>query len=156
MEFQFDGAPLLILRKNNLTVRVIEKSEGFPPGKRSDPLGDQLSWEQLLLHACRGKARIWMITRDSDYCLKSCGKLFLNPFLSQEIKRAALGVEILCFENMKDGLKDFVQQTGITAKMPTPKDSEEIKEELDSVYEIREPYLSAIAGFTSRLAFSCG
>jgi hypothetical protein len=40
--------------------RARERRErGNPPGKKSDPLGDQLTWEQLLSH-CKGKSKIWI------------------------------------------------------------------------------------------------
>jgi len=37
------------------------KERGNPPGKKADPLGDQLTWEQLLSHF-KGKSRLWIIT----------------------------------------------------------------------------------------------
>jgi hypothetical protein len=42
------------------------KERGNPPGKRSDPLGDQVSWEQLL-SCCKRLERLWIITADKDY-----------------------------------------------------------------------------------------
>src|SRR5713226_9825700 len=49
------------------------KERGNPPGKKSDPLGDQLSWEQILSR-CQDKPRLWIITKDSDYATKHEGE----------------------------------------------------------------------------------
>jgi hypothetical protein len=47
------------------------KELGNPPGKKSDPLGDQITWEQFI-NACskRKVATVWIITRDGDFGLK--------------------------------------------------------------------------------------
>jgi hypothetical protein len=52
------------------TQRARERRErGNPPGKKADPLGDQLTWEQLLSH-CKGRSKLWIVSKDSDYCTK--------------------------------------------------------------------------------------
>ncbi len=41
---------------------------------------------------------------------------------------------MFCFDNILGGIKDFIEQTGTKAeKLPTPEESEEIKEEQDSL-----------------------
>jgi hypothetical protein len=45
------------------------KERGNPPGKKGDPLGDQLSWEQFL-DAVRGEKSVWIVTRDRDYATR--------------------------------------------------------------------------------------
>ena len=37
------------------------KERGNPPGKPTDPLGDQITWEQLLTHS-KGSKRLWIIS----------------------------------------------------------------------------------------------
>lgn len=69
---------------------------GNPPGKPTDPLGDQISWEQLLSH-CKTKPRIWLVSADSDYSIEHQGKRFLNSFLQQDLARARQPVpEVFC------------------------------------------------------------
>src|SRR6266545_4267244 len=60
------------------------KERGNPPGKQKDSLGDQLTWEQLLSH-CKGKFKLWVISMDSDYCIKHDDMRFLNPFLYEDL-----------------------------------------------------------------------
>jgi hypothetical protein len=42
------------------------KERGDPPGKPTDPIGDQINWEQILCQFV-GKTKLWVITNDSDY-----------------------------------------------------------------------------------------
>ena len=61
--------------------RARERRElGNPPGKKSDPLGDQLTWEQILTHF-KGKQRLWIISRDQDYGTPHGKKSFVNRML---------------------------------------------------------------------------
>jgi PIN domain-containing protein len=111
------------------------KERGSPPGKKADTLGDQLTWEQLLSH-CKGKSKLWLISKDSDYCTKyDGGKMFLNPLLYQNLVRPDCPTpEVFCFDGIDEGISDFVKATGVRAdKLLTPNESEEIKKELDSL-----------------------
>lgn len=110
------------------------KEKGNPPGKKAGPLGDQLTWEQLLSH-CKGKSKLWIISKDSDYCIKRCSKVFLNPLLYQDLGRMNQPpTEVFCFDSIDEGLRDFVQVTGVKAeKLPTLEESKEIRRELDSL-----------------------
>ncbi len=107
------------------------KEKGNPPGKPNDPLGDQLTWEQLLGRA-KGKSKVWIVSTDQDYCVKHDGKRFLNSFLYQELAAVnAPPTQVFCFDNLDDGIRDFVKQMGVKAEaaLPTPEESREIKEE---------------------------
>ncbi len=115
--------------------RARERKEiGNPPGKKADPLGDQLTWEQLLSHF-KGKSRLWIISSDSDYCIKHSGKMFLNPHLYQDLVQLnQKDPEVICFDSIDEGIRDFARTTGVKAeRLPTPEESKEIKEELDSL-----------------------
>src|ERR1700722_11947028 len=107
---------------------------GNPPGKNNDPLGDQVSWEQILRKAA-GKPSLWVITKDSDYATKYEGRVFLNGFLYDEL--ASLykkEPDVFCFDNLAEGLKHFVKTTSVkTEKLLTPRETEQIKEEQDSL-----------------------
>jgi hypothetical protein len=110
------------------------KERGNPPGKKSDPLGDEISWEQILSQ-CQDKPRLWIITNDSDYCTKHKGKMFLNAFLYQELARLYQSEPtVFCFDNIADGLKHFADTTGAKAEnLPTPEETEQIKKEQESL-----------------------
>jgi hypothetical protein len=109
------------------------KERGTPPGKQKDPLGDQLTWEQLLTQ-CNAKKKklVWIISSDEDYYTKHDGNCFLNPVLRQELMTA--GAEAFCFDNLNEGIKDFVSKMNVkTDKLPTGEESKAIQDELDSL-----------------------
>jgi PIN domain len=109
------------------------KERGDPPGKQTDPIGDQVTWEQILGRFV-GKTKLWIITRDSDYGSIYDGKGFLNQFLYEELASVSTGAEVFLFENVPDGIKHFAEITGVTAdKLPTPAQIEEIKVEEETL-----------------------
>jgi hypothetical protein len=70
------------------------KERGDPPGKKTDPIGDELNWEQIL---CRfvGKTKLWIVSRDSDYG-STYGETptgFLNRLLYDELRKVSPGAE---------------------------------------------------------------
>ena len=54
------------------------KEIGNPPGKKSDPLGDQISWEQLL-DAAKGVNDVWIVSNDRDYLVRVEGQVLPQP-----------------------------------------------------------------------------
>jgi hypothetical protein len=112
---------------------------GNPPGKSNNPIGDQLTWEQILTHF-REKRRLWIISRDGDYGTVYGGKGFLNHFLYNELCRVASEPEVYLFEDAIDGLNHFVDTTGVKAEQRlTPNEAEEIKEEERSLPSLNNP-----------------
>ena len=116
-------------------LRARERKElGNAPGKKVDPLGDQLSWEQILSR-CKDKSRLWIITRDGDFATKYGGKLFLNAALYQnlaELRQPA--PEVFCFDNIPDGIKHFAETVHVKAeKLPSPEEIEQIKKEQEAL-----------------------
>jgi hypothetical protein len=107
------------------------RERGNPPGKRSDPIGDQLTWEQILTHfGEKRKKRLWVISKDSDYGRIYGKKQYLNPFLYDELCKINPNAEAFMFTNTIDGIKDFAAKTGVKAiKLPTPEEAKEIKKE---------------------------
>jgi hypothetical protein len=102
---------------------------GNPPGKSNNPIGDQLTWEQILTHF-KGKKRLWIISRDGDYGTVYDGKGFLNRFLYDELCKVTTAPEVYLFEDTVEGIKYFVETTGVKAeKQLTPKETEEIEKE---------------------------
>ncbi len=107
---------------------------GNPPGKRSDPLGDQLTWEQILSR-CSTTRRLWIITRDGDYATEYRGKVFLNAALRNDLsKLLSPAPKVFCFNNIPDGIKHFADTTQVRAKeLPAPEVTEQIKKEQESL-----------------------
>jgi hypothetical protein len=102
---------------------------GNPPGKTTNPIGDQLSWEQILTQF-KDKKRLWIISRDGDYGTPYSGKRFLNRFLYDELCKIAPDPEIYLFEDIAEGINHFVDTTGVKAEQRlTPEEVEEIKRE---------------------------
>jgi hypothetical protein len=109
------------------------KERGQPPGKKTGPLGDELTWEQILSRFV-GKKKLWIITKDSDYGTFYNGKGFLNQFLYEELRKVSPDAQAFLFDNVVDGIKAFAVVTGVKAdKLPTPEQIEEIKKEEESL-----------------------
>ena len=116
------------------------KEKGNPPGKPTDALGDQITWEQLLTHCKERKStRLWIVTRDQDYCVK-CGKkdFLLNPLLRQNLMEVCGGaLEIHCFGDLLEGITHFGKNANVTAeKLPTDEEAAEIKKEIEALPSI--------------------
>jgi len=112
----FDGARSPTVEEMR---RARERRErGNPPGKRADPLGDQITWEQLLAHCKEKKVnRIWIITKDQDFCAKHDEAILLNPFLHRDlVKACGAAPEIRCFSTLGAGIRDFEDNAGVKAE----------------------------------------
>lgn len=121
------------------------KELGNPPGKKADPLGDQITWEQILIEA-QTKKSIWIITRDTDFATNHSGKMFLNTALHKELSNQD-SIEVFCFNDTIEGIKHFIETTKVRAEhLPTPDEQELIKEENDSL-----PPLDWPSGITAGL-----
>ena len=102
---------------------------GNPPGKSANPIGDQLTWEQILTHF-KGKKRLWILSRDGDYGTVYDGKGFLNRFLYDELSKVASAPEVYLFADTVEGIKHFVDTTGVKAEQRlTPEEMKEVEEE---------------------------
>jgi hypothetical protein len=113
---------------------------GNPPGKPRGPLGDQITWEQLLTYCEKQNVeRLWIVTSDGDYLTKFGERVWLNPFLHQELKQACGdGLEVRCFDNSMTAIEDFVKSTGVKAeKLPNEERAKEIKVGLQAWLMIR-------------------
>ena len=105
------------------------KESGHPPGKQNDPIGDQVTWEQILSRAVVQK-KLWIITRDSDYGAFYEGKGFFNQFLYDELVNVSPNAELFFFNNIPDAIEHFAGKTGIKVNtLPTAEQREEIKKE---------------------------
>lgn len=110
------------------------KERGNPPGKRENPLGDQITWEQLLTY-CKGAKQVWVITEDQDYFVRHNKKPLLNSLLYRDLTDAC-GAElnIWLFDELDDGIIDFSKKAGVKAEdLPTEEEAKEIKEEIEAL-----------------------
>jgi len=114
------------------------RERGNPPGKKGDPLGDQLTWEQILSH-CEGEFKLWIITKDSDYATTYQRKMYLNAFLYEELaSKCHTTPQVFCFDNIGDGVAHFAKETHAKAeKLPTPTETEQLKKEQESLPSLR-------------------
>ena len=116
------------------------KERGNPPGKHNNPLGDQITWEQLLT-ACktRGCERLWVVSNDDDYTYKTSNEVFVNAFLHKDLRRVCGDTfEVYCFRDLLDALQHFDKNSGLKVeKMPSKKDSTKIREELDALSKMQ-------------------
>ena len=105
------------------------KEVGNPPGKRNNPLGDEITWEQILSHF-EGKRRLWIISRDGDYGTAFGEELFLNGFLRWELAHITKGASVYLFKDLVEGLMHFVKTTEVKAEVKlTPEEVTEIEAE---------------------------
>jgi hypothetical protein len=111
-------------------VRARKRKEiGNPPGKPDNPLGDEITWEQLLTYCEKHKCKqLWIITNDHDYFTSIYGDQFLNSFLYSDLTKACgAGVEVHCFDKLLVGIKDFDKRAGANVAENTLTKSEEIE-----------------------------
>lgn len=100
------------------------KEVGNPPGKRNDPLGDQLSWE-MLLNIVPKINKIWIISKDQDYYTESKDLLYLNPVLKNDLIQLNPNIDIKVFNKLSEALRDFNNKELITS-IPSKDDLDRI------------------------------
>jgi hypothetical protein len=110
------------------TARARNRKElGNPPGKNNDPLGDQISWEQLL-DKTDAIAELWIISNDSDYIFEFNKKCHLNSYLINELKQKNSTIKINCFNTLSEGFTSFDKSRKISA-LPSEQELIEITSE---------------------------
>jgi hypothetical protein len=116
------------------------KERGQPPGKQAGPIGDELTWEQILSRFV-GRKKLWILTKDSDYGHFYDGEGFLNEFLYEELRKVSPDAEAFLFGDVADGIKHFAAVTGVKAdKLPSREQMEEIKTEENTLPPLDPPY----------------
>lgn len=86
---------------------ITRKTKGNPPGKSSDPLGDQLNWEQLA-GKLRGVNKVFIVTQDKDYAVEiEKNSPVLHPLLLRDLKRKFPKIEVEVFYDLSTALKAF-------------------------------------------------
>jgi len=111
------------------------KEIGNPPGKSKDPMGDQISWEQLLSHY-DGVEDVWIITGDKDFYSKFGGELLLKPFLLNELQEITKEGKpnIWLFDKLSPAVTAMKNEGIVEEKdMPDKEEMEEIELEEDKI-----------------------
>lgn len=90
-----------------LSEAVDRKQFGNPPGKKTDPIGDQLSWV-LLRDSHTVEDELWLVTHDSDYYEEFAGKTYLNPFLLRELSEKLGKIPSACiFKDLGTAIREL-------------------------------------------------
>lgn len=107
------------------------KSTGNPPGKKSDPIGDELSWEQLL-NKVDQISDIFIVSNDGDFMLEFNKNCYLSPVLFKEIKERNQDINIHCFKKLSQALPAFNEKLEEKLKtLPNKEELEKISREED-------------------------
>jgi len=113
---------------DELSLARFRKETGNPPGKKQDPLGDQISWEQLL-KKIKPSDNLILVTHDKDYLVKFQGKCFLNPLLVADLVKIKFSLSNLCcYEKLIDGLATYKKIQKPTIYFPDAIDAKRISE----------------------------
>lgn len=135
------------------------KQVGNPPGKKGDPLGDQISWEQFVNHAM-GIQRLWIISNDCDFITSFKDEAFLNPLLLRDLlTTCGTRPEIFCFNTMIAGLNHFVSTSGRPrGSLPSGEEAKMIEEDFLANYYCGNLSLTVQGDRcgTHLMTYSCG
>jgi hypothetical protein len=97
----------------------LRKELGNPPGKKGDPIGDEINWEILLDYAAEEKCPIWVVSKDGDFSTQSLDKSVLgNPYLLKEIQDKTL-TPFVFFNDLASALKEFSKKCDTQMKLPS-------------------------------------
>jgi hypothetical protein len=106
------------------------RERGNPPGKREDPLGDQLSWEQFLSEVKDGQS-VWIVSNDKDYFDEYDGKLKLKVLLHQELQSKIGSGQIHCFKKLSAAMSHFSKNAKTLARLPDTDEIDQMQSEED-------------------------
>lgn len=130
-----------IIREDDkiLEAAQVRKLKNNPPGKSTDPLGDEIVWELLLQRFTDDDLAI--IVHDGDWRYESDGKKMLHPFLKKEWDEKQTGKNIKLFPSIALFIKS------IDPKKVTKKDVETEKiMDLPVAYGTPEQYGNRMNG----------
>lgn len=83
------------------------KNLGIPPGKKGDPIGDELTWTQFISSLNSGE-KVIIVSYDGDYSKEYNGDIFLNPVLFADLLSYGIKKEeIFVFRKLIDFYKEF-------------------------------------------------
>jgi predicted nucleic acid-binding protein len=123
--------------ESQITKARLRKELGNPPGKRGDPLGDQLSWEQLI-STVNDEDDVWIVSRDSDYLFCFGKEITLNPYLYDEFVKQRSG-NVFAFQDLSSALQHYKSYAEPMLDLPPPEDldraTREQQEKIDASRE---------------------
>jgi len=91
---------------------------GNPPGKKGDPIGDEISWEQVLDCAKENNCPIWVVSKDGDFMSKVFYKGAIgNPFLLREISERGLP-NFKFYSDLSTALQEFKKEYKEDLELP--------------------------------------
>lgn len=105
----------------------IRKELGNPPGKKEDPIGDEITWEQLLTYRTKNKCEIWIVSKDEDfYSINISGAIVPNAYLLNEVNDS--GPSIKFFRDLPTALKEFKKSILPDLELPTEEEMEKAEQ----------------------------
>jgi hypothetical protein len=114
------------------------RERGNPPGKMTNPLGDQISWQQFL-DAAAGEETVWLVTRDSDFFHADRGNRYLNPFLHAELM--SVGVKrVELHDNLASAIKALKMAGLNVARDMSDQKLAELEEEETEAFHPHPPH----------------
>lgn len=93
---------------------IHRKTLGNPPGKKGDPVGDELSWI-IVRDLLQAEDELWLITNDHDYFqqLDGKGKCYLNPYLLMELNtKFGKSMDVLIFTDLSEAVRELQKKQG--------------------------------------------
>ena len=114
------------------------RERGNPPGKRSDPLGDQLSWEQFV-DAVNGRPKVWIVTRDNDFAITQGEIKLINPMLGAELH--AVGVGDIELHDTLSGALRSIQDAGLATAAGIEKETLDDAERREDAFIPHPPHI---------------
>lgn len=117
------------------------KAFGNPPGKKADPIGDELSWVQLNNKLKTGDKLI-LVTNDRDYATVFRESSILNSKLAKDLEEKEVGYFV--FSEVMDGIKklkelqELAHQDFESKDFPEPNEQVEILNEEKSIHIIKD------------------
>lgn len=122
----------------------LRKEFGNPPGKsKSDPIGDELSWEQILDEYERTKAQpLLIISDDGDFFSDFKGTTYVDSFLWSELrKQGGSAPQVSVFRKLSDGLRQYRETQGSEVPLPDDAALKRIEREEDSFSPLSSGFL---------------
>ena len=104
------------------------RERGNPPGKKSDTLGDQLSWETLLSF-CEDKSDLWFVSRDEDFGVHYDESLYFNAFLQNELTQKLPTKKVHAFSALPAALKHYAEVNPRPVSLPRGPELDTIADE---------------------------
>jgi hypothetical protein len=115
----FNKDDVLNLRREDNARHTIERKAfkrfllGYPPRKSGDTsIGDALNWEWMVHCVKEPKSNLIIVSRDSDYGIRSGDKAYLNDYLKHEFReRVSKQRTIQLYAKLSDALSIFEYQS---------------------------------------------